>query len=241
MKKILSSVLCLAMLASMSTTAFAAVWEPQEPETTTTNTHELIYQNDASYEISIPATSNIDVATGRGAIEVAVTNAKLEDGTMVAITASSTNYNNGTWNLVNSKNDKDTIAYSIGTTSGANDIATSEASDAILYVTVSDTDRVGTFTDTITFTSEIVEAVSFIDFTVQGIPCQAEKGMTWSEWYESDYFTLDKNKYSIVDGYFQRLERESENYWLYFEYCDEDGNFYFSSADDEILPFDWII
>ena len=193
-KKILSFVLAIAMMFSLSITSFAAE----------TNTHELIYKNDASYEISIPDTSNIDVSTGKGEIDVSVTNAKLEDFTEIVISVSSSNYANDSWNLVNTKNSKDKITYTIGTTEGANDIASgdrvvtaSEVTDATLYVTVSDTSKVGTFTDTITFTSEIVESMISFEFFLDGetIALQAPKGMTWLEWIESPY-----NEFEVINN-----------------------------------------
>ena len=86
MKKIISSILSLAMILSMSTVAFAE-----------TNEFVLTYSNEASYEIMIPDSCDINVSTGKGAIEVMIVNANLEDNTMVSITATSSNYTDGSW------------------------------------------------------------------------------------------------------------------------------------------------
>mgnify|MGYP003310987492 CR=1 FL=1 len=66
-------------------------------------------------------------------------------------------------------------------------LRSSEEANGMLFINVADIAKVGTFSDTITFTSEIVEAVSLISFTVEGTPYQAEKGMTWYEWVNSNY------------------------------------------------------
>ena len=190
MKKILSSIISLSLVFSLGIPVFAAE----------TNTHELIYQNNASYEISIPASSNIDIATGKGEINVGVTEAKLEKWTGVSITISSSNYSDGSWNLVNTKDGNDKITYSIGTADGANDIASGDevafAKDAgttTLYVNVSDTSKVGTFTDTITFTSEIttkvIEFSIWMEDTREETFYEAIDGMTWEDWINSEYNT----------------------------------------------------
>ena len=197
-KKFLSGIMVCVLAFGFTVPSFAAE----------RNTHELIYQNDASYEISIPATSNIDIATGRGEIDLSITNTKLEDWTVVAITASSANYADGSWNLVNTKNNKDTISYSIGTTVGANDIASgdrvvtaSDVTDATLYVTVENADKVGTFSDIITFTSEItVDLIEFslcIDEHSETRYFFAANGMNWEDWIVSEYNSFDKEKYRL--------------------------------------------
>ena len=188
-KKILSCVLCLSLMFSMAVQAFAAE----------TNTYELVFRNEASYEIVIPASNDIDISTGKATIDIAVTDANLAEGTMVAITASSSNYANDSWNLVNIKDNADKIAYTIGTTDGGDDIingssvlSANSTTDTTLYVTVSDISKVGTFSDTITFTSEIVD--DMISFSVESekhpelnTTLVAKRGMTWQEFVNSSY------------------------------------------------------
>ena len=186
MKKIISSILCLIMMVSMSISAFAE-----------SNDFVLTYSNEASYEITIPASGTVNKATGKGIIEIDISDANLANGTAVSVTATSANYANGSWYLVNTKDSSDKIAYTIGTTDGANDVASGSevlsadsATSAAFYITISDTSRVGTFTDTITFTSEIIDAAKLISFTIdflEGYTFQAEEGMTWGEFIESDY------------------------------------------------------
>ena len=154
MKKMLSSILCLIMMVSMSISAFAE-----------SNDFVLTYSNEASYEITIPASGTVNKATGKGIIEIDISDTNLANGTAVSVTATSANYANGSWYLVNTKDSSDKIAYTIGTTNGGSDVTSGDEvltadvpTSATLYVTVSDTSKVGTFTDTISFTSEIVEA-----------------------------------------------------------------------------------
>ena len=56
--------------------------------------------------------------------------------------------------------------------------------DAIQYA--------GTYTGTATFTIAVKDVpVTTINFTIDGTPYQADAGMTWAEWVESDYNTDD--------------------------------------------------
>lgn len=205
MKKILSSVLCLAMLLSLGVTAFAE-----------TNDFVLTYANEASYEITIPASGDVDSSTGKGTITITVDNANLAENTAVSVTATSANYADGYWYLVNTRDATDKIAYTIGTTDGGSNIASGSSvlsadsdTSTTLYVTVSDTSKVGTFTDTITFTSEIVETVNLITFTISGTSYQAIDGMAWDEWIDSQYNT---------DGYYISLERVCDKTSKYVTY-----------------------
>lgn len=234
MKKIISSVLCLVMMLSMGTVAFAD-----------SSDFVLTYSNEASYEITIPASGTVDKTTGKGTIVVNVGDANLEDGTAVSVTATSANYSNGSWYLVNTKDATDKIAYSIGTTDGGSDVVSGSevlsadsATSATFYVTVSDTSKVGTFSDTITFTSEIVTA--FVEFTISGVPYQAEKGMTWADWVNSSYntngFKLSTSGYdgeNILLGNDSCIVYGNETWsiWLYGDDKVVAGNYYWSHED----------
>lgn len=234
MKKIISSILCLAMMLSMGVTAFAK-----------TNDLVLTYSNEASYEISIPESGNIDVATGKGTITIRVVDTNLEDGTVVNVTATSANYTDGSWYLVNTKDSADKIAYTIGTTDGNSDIVSGssvlsadEATSATFYVTINDTSKVGTFTDTITFTSEIIMA--FVDFTISGVSYKAEKDMTWREWVNSEYntggFRLSTSGYDgenilLGDDNCIVYGNQSWSVWLYGDDEIVSGDYYWSYED----------
>lgn len=81
-----------------------------------------------------------------------------------------------------------------------------------------------------------------IEFTIEGTTYKAEKGMTWREWYESDYCT-NKEKYSIVSNYvcLYDLSFNPLTGWTSLEACDEEGNSYHSHVDQEIVSIDYIL
>ena len=212
MKKKASIVLAGIMLMSLAVPTFAAE----------TNTHELIYQNDASYEISIPASSNIDIVTGKGTIDIGVLDTNLEKDTLVSVIISSDNYSDGNWNLVNTKDSSDKIVYTIGTSDGLSDVsngdevvATAATGNNTLYVNVSDTSKVGTFTDVITFTSEI--RIDWLTFTIDGEVYHSEKNMTWGEWVDSEWNVDSKFAYPdfAYHNTLYRLKTSDSGYAVY--------------------------
>lgn len=209
MKKILSGILCLTMMLSMGVTAFAD-----------SSDFVLTYSNEASYEITIPAAGTVDKATGKGTIEIDISDANLADGTAVSVTATSSNYADGSWYLVNTKDSTDKIAYTIGTTEGGSDVASGgivvasdSATSATFYVTVSDTSKVGTFTDTITFTSEIADLV---DFTINGASYLAVEGMSVGSWVNS---TFNADSFVIGDTTYGKTLILNGGYFLYNGDC----------------------
>jgi len=191
MKKILSTVLCLVMILSLGVTAFAE-----------TNEFVLTYSNEASYEISIPESGNIDVTNGKGTITIGVTETNLADGTVVSVTATSANYTDDSWYLVNTKDSSDKMAYTVGTTDGGSDVASGDevlsadsATSTTLYVTLSDTSKIGTFTDTITFTSEIEAAmvtviVNEIDTSYAELYVKGDDNMLYGGTYQFPVGTI---------------------------------------------------
>lgn len=74
-------------------------------------------------------------------------------------------------------------------------VTISYASDAVL----TDGAFSVSFGDLVLDYSTVQSTSNLISFTMDGITYQAEEGMTWSEWYLSDHFTLDRN-YFFVDG-----------------------------------------
>jgi len=160
MKKIVCSFLCLVMLFSFALSATAAQ----------VNSTLLTYDNQASYEISIPASIDIDSSTKIGILEINVTALNLAPETMVSIYVSSPNYNDG-WQLTSIKDDTDKLEYQIGTFENGSDIVnggaavtTSDIGSNKLYLSLVDDPRVGNFTDTLTFTSVITDSI--IEFTI---------------------------------------------------------------------------
>ena len=150
MKKILSGILCLAMVLSMAVPSFAA-----------DNDMTIRYSNQESYEISIPASMDLDASSGEGMFTIEVDETEMSEDSYVSVTATSKNYDGG-WFLVNVNDKNDKIEYFIGTTdngsdvSANNEIMAADGNTSIdFYIRLSDTSKFGTYEDTITFSSEV--------------------------------------------------------------------------------------
>ena len=63
----------------------------------------------------------------------------------------------------------------------------------------------GTWSGTFYYDVEMVDAVEMITFTIHGTEHQAEEGMTWGEWVDSDYNT---------EGYFLVQDLTNPEYYL---------------------------
>ena len=181
MKKIFSSILCLAMILSTNIVAFAE-----------TNDFVLTYTNEANYEIRIPESGSVDKASGKGHIIFDIVDANLAQNQVIEVSISSKNYDNG-WFLVNTKDTSDKIPYSINIIENGESVSngevvlrSSEEANGMLFINVADITKVGTFSDTITFTSEIIDDTLF-EFMISDIIFEAEKGMTWEDWIGSNY------------------------------------------------------
>ena len=182
MKKIITSALCLAMVFSTSISAFA-----------TNNSMQIRYSNQESYEIYIPDSMDLDASSGKGMFTIEVDETEMSENSYISVTATSENYDNG-WFLVNVDDENDKIEYFIGTTDNGNDVTANNeimAADGntsvSFYITLSDTNKFGTYEDTVTFSSEIKETVKLINFTIEGESFQAVEGMNWRDWLDSIY------------------------------------------------------
>ncbi len=205
MKKIISGSLCAVMLLGIALPVSAAE----------TNNTVLTYTNEASYEISIPAEASINKETGNGSIIIDITDTNLADNQFIAVSVASSNYADNTWNLLNTEDVTNKLTYKMGTTDGASDIASgnrvvsaSEVSSTTLYVELNEEAKVGSYTDTLTFTSEIIKLISFKE---RGNTFQAEDGMTFIEWFASPYNTdnLDMSNYGIKILYGDYISSDS--------------------------------
>lgn len=79
-----------------------------------------------------------------------------------------------------------------------------------------------------------------IDITIDGIDYKAEEGMTWGEWYESEYCT-DKDRYNIIGDYVCLYDRLSPDGFTPLEGLDEEYNTHYSHVDDIIISTDYIL
>lgn len=153
MKRFTSLVLSLIMILSMGKVVFAA-----------SDILVLKFNNAPSYEIIIPSDTTISNATGKGVINVSLDEVKIGANSKIDVYITSDNCSGDSWYLVNEKNPDDKIEYTIGTTSGGSDIENGkvmslspDTTEYELHITILDRNKVGKFTDVLTFTSEIVK------------------------------------------------------------------------------------
>jgi len=194
MKKFISFVLGFAIMLSMGTVVFAVE----------TNNTILTYTNEASYEISIPSEASIDKNTGRGTIVMSITNTNLAEGMEIAVSVSSSNFvfgeegedeggnsYSGMWYLINTEEPTDKLAYMMRTDDKENYLSSGDVvfgtdgpTDWNLYIQLAENAKVGSYTDTLTFTSEILD---LIEFSINDEFFTAKRGMTWEEFVDSNY------------------------------------------------------
>lgn len=221
MKKILSCVLCLAMMLSMGTVTFASEISTDGGSQNTVVTYGM----SEGFTVTIPTNFTIDESK-KATADVSASNVVIAHGSTLKVAVSGNDYVDS-WELVDEEEATNTLTYTIGTTEGGNDIvnnsvvlsvgageAYNDTVEETMYFTVTDTlSKAGTYKDTLTFTVSVEDAVELISFNVGGITYQAEKDMTWGEWIESEYnvgdwkingsgnieISRDEYTYSIVE------------------------------------------
>ena len=227
MKKILSITLAAVMLLSLVPTAFAADnnWQSGTEVVYTAETSE-------SYTVTVPA----QLAPG-GSGDVVAEGTWGSDRKLV-VTADET------VTLANSINANDAKTLDIGFAgielAGSNTTAVSDTK----AVSVADIENAlfGTWTGTFYYNVEMVDAVEMISFGIQAytqrnpdtdrwvlgeiVTFQAEKGMTWAEWCDSEYnvpfdwgFGLGvSTTYIYTDGWVCREGDDDKNLYKGSEY-----------------------
>ena len=199
MKKILSITLAAVMLLSMIPTAFAA-----ETQDYSLGTAVTVEGAGGEYTVTVPATLN--------AGEVGTVTAKgywaSEDTLKVTAPATIEVTNTATSQKATINVDFDGIE-SLG-----NDLEELTRTASISIDTGNT--KFGTWTGTIVYYVELVEPPKGnITFTINGTEYQAEEGMTWTEWIESDYNPGD---FSIYGGLYVAKGEMMVEYWLTNEY-----------------------
>ena len=200
MKKIFAFVLSVALLASASVTAFAAV---DQSTMGGNDSMSVTYSVSPTFTVTIPATvelggeatisaENVVVAKGKQ-VEVSISDAN----GFVATTAEGAELTYSVKNGEATVDEGDTV-LAVNPKNGKTGSATLSftAPETVQYA--------GTYTGTVIFTVSVNDApVEIINFTIDTswvesfVPgltsnLQAEEGMTWGEWLESEY---------NVDGY----------------------------------------
>lgn len=198
MKKLLALILAIALMATLSVTAFAADYD-----TAGDKGMNVTYSVNPEYTVTIPT----DVTIDGNAAAISAENVVVEKGKYVSVTLADDN------DFTVRTQQGAELTYTV-TANGANVAAGGEilavnpkdgktGSATITFdIDESDIKYAGTYTGFATFTISVKDAPP-ISFTIdpgwveEYIPgltknLQAEDGMTWEEWLESDY---------NVDGY----------------------------------------
>ena len=197
MKKLFALILTVAMLATMFVTAFAA--------NTTGGSTKISFNVDPTYTITIPATVELQKVEDNGTVTYendytigANAGVRLKKGEYIEVTVAS--------DFEMTTTEGATLDYTITAENAAvanNGVVAEFATDkaeqtATIHIAANDPDFAGEYKDTVTFTVA-VKAVPkpLISFTIDGTSYQAEEGMTWGDWvnseYDNDEFSVDIN------------------------------------------------
>ena len=192
MKKLFALTLAVAMLATMSVTAFAADYDTAGDKGMT-----VTYSVAPTYTVTIPT----DVTIDGNATTISAENVVVEKGKYVSVTLAAEN------NFTVTTAEGATLAYTV-TANGENvaaggEILTVNPKDGktgtatiTFDIDESAIQYAGTYTGTATFTIAVKDVQkTIINFTIHDnwsqmtSSYQAEEGMTWGEWVTSSYNT----------------------------------------------------
>jgi hypothetical protein len=191
MKKIFTVILTVALLMSLSVTAFAA--------NTTGGETEVSFNVDPTYTVTIPATVELERQEDNGTVTYendytieAVAGVRLKKNEYIEVTVAS--------DFEMTTTEGATLAYTI--TKGGNAVANNgvvaefatdkNAQSTTIHIAANDPDYAGEYKDTVTFTIAVKE-VAKITFSLWNdvtLNLTAEEGMTWGEWIASEYNEL---------------------------------------------------
>ena len=236
MKKLFALLLAITMMATLSVTAFAADYDTAGDKDMT-----VTYSVDPAYTVTIPET----VTIGADGTEktVSAEDVVVKKGQYVSVTLAENN------NFTVKTTEGATLTYTVtangeAVAAGGEILAVNPADGKTGTATITfDIDETaiqyaGSYTGTATFTIAVKDVpVTIINFTMDSsdfeewIPgltanLQAEAGMTWGEWLESDY-----NADGYVMGEYLNICPEGED-WV--AVCD-------TQTDELVEPTDEII
>ncbi len=184
MKKIFTVILTVALLMSLSVTAFAA--------NTTGGSTEVSFNVDPTYTITIPETVTLEKKVDGDTVTyendytiTAEEGVRLKNGEYIEVTVAS--------DFTMQTTEGATLAYAI--TAGGNAVGNNgvvaefetnkSAQSTTIHIAANDPDYAGEYKDTVTFTIAVKGAP--ITFKCWGETFTAEAGMTWGEWVNSPY------------------------------------------------------
>ena len=197
MKKLFALILTVAMLFSLSVTAFAANTEG--------GSTEVSFNVDPTYTVTIPATVELERQEDNGTVTyendytlTAQAGVRLKKNEYIEVTVAS--------DFEMTTTEGATLAYAItkgGKAVGNNGVVAQfetdkNAQSTTIHIAANDPDFAGEYKDTVTFTVAVKDVPKpLISFTIDGTSYQAEEGMTWGDWvnseYDNDEFRVDIN------------------------------------------------
>ena len=190
MKKLFALLLAIAMMATLSVTAFAADYD-----TTGDQGMNVTYSVAPAYTVTIPET----VTIGADGTEktVSAEDVVVEKGKYVSVTLSENN------DFTVKTTEGAELTYTVtangeAVAAGGEILAVNPADSKTGTANITfDIDEsaikyAGTYTGSATFTIAVKDVPkTLINFTIDGTSYQAEEGMTWAEWVVSDYNSGD--------------------------------------------------
>ena len=215
MKKLLALILAIAMMATLSVTAFAADYD-----TTGDKGMNVTYSVNLGYTVTIPT----DVTIDGNSTTISAENVVVEKGKYVSVTLADDN------DFTVRTQQGAELGYTV-TANGANVAAGGEilavnpkdgkTGTATLTFDIDESDikYAGTYTGSATFTIAVKDVPkTIINFTIDGTSYQAEEGMTWKQWVVSDYntgnFEVDGDDVPVyAPGYDVVCRPDATNAW----------------------------
>ena len=188
MKKLFALTLAVAMLATMSVTAFAADYDTAGNKGMT-----VTYSVDPAYTVTIPT----DVTIDGNSTTISAENVVVEKGKYVSVTLADDNdftvrtQQGAELSYTVTANDENVAAG--GEILAVNPADGNTGTATITFdIDESDIKYAGTYTGTATFTVAVKDVPkTLIIFTIREDTYQAEEGMTWAEWVMSPYNPID--------------------------------------------------
>ena len=194
MKKLFALLLAITMMATLSVTAFAADYD-----TTGDKGMTVTYSVNPGYTVTIPT----DVTIDGNSTTISAEGVVVEKGQYVSVTLAENN------DFTVTSGEGATLTYTVtangeDVASGGEILAVNPTDGKTGTATVTfDIDEsaiqyAGTYTGIATFTIAVKDVPkAMINFTIDGTSYQAEEGMTWGDWvnseYDNDEFRVDIN------------------------------------------------
>ena len=188
MKKLFAILLAVALVATMSVTAFAADYDTAGDKGMT-----VTYSVDPAYTVTIPT----DVTIDGNSTTISAGGVVVEKGQYVSVTLAENN------DFTVKTAEGAELAYTVTkgdqlVSAGGEILAVNPADGKTGTATITfDIDEstiqyAGTYTGTATFTIAVKDVPkTIINFTIREDTYQAEEGMTWAEWVMSPYNPVD--------------------------------------------------